>query len=803
MSAQRELLLGGATKVAWLFFLLLFLAVRLSAQSGERVLHVWVDPHYGVDAGGFSATAFNPNGVNGCVAGEFQPVDVRDAAGLGTNLLLHEPYPFRTINGQFGALSTIPVLPFTSLVTGVRWDYAVIHLLPGRYAPITALANNQYSGMQSNQEVFPINLPDRVSLQGTSALNTILELDGLGPAIQFGVVAGSAGQNSFVDGVAIYNGIGGTLFNPAAGSAIYLGPNQASTPTITNCFLYGNQVGILINSGDSDDVIHRPTLFNNTIAWNQCGVWNGWFPLQIGQQNAIGVSLPACVNNIFDATPDRRLTTPYPFPLFTGVTTSGFEGLDVADLTVSSVTPPADYNAYEQDAGGNKYNLQTAFLGFLPATQPRVATPAAPGINIAAFTGGTSTVNFRGVLYVRDLLSNGRANFQANNLPWDASPHDFRLSPAVAPAWITIISPGSAPTQGGVPGGALNPLVDRGCSTFPLTLLNARTISNKPGFLTLPTSQSTYNHTPYDKDCEGSGNPRVHDHPLYLSTGGRLVDIGADELGELIVVGYRFGTTHFFNLTNLPGGVNPMDNKYLWYLGAPATLNNVPSPTSVARPFYHAHRLASGFFGGPGPSNMNFAPWYAVGPWLFGPRAPTFYYEPSIIPILTEITPHLSPDIHPWWGLGFASFPVWQTCPPAPSYKPALYVNPSAGVINPPGTTAFPALGFAYLDGLTGTPFPYGIGALHLILNSNPMFPIVLPWFGGAATLDLFDTWCRGTATSTGLNMDTMVRTVNSANTIVALRYSLENKTDTTWSFGLGTNHNVQSFLVMVEAPAQ
>ena len=76
------------------------------------------------------------------------------------------------------------------------WEYAIIHVLPGLYARDKAYGpvvgtHNPDNGLQPNGEKFPIYLPPRVSIQGTSALNTVFDVtspedDIAGPAFEFG-----------------------------------------------------------------------------------------------------------------------------------------------------------------------------------------------------------------------------------------------------------------------------------------------------------------------------------------------------------------------------------------------------------------------------------------------------------------------------------------------------------------------------------------------------------------------------------------------------------------------------------------
>jgi len=80
----------------------------------------------------------------------------------------------------------------------------------------------------------------------------------------------------------------------------------------------------------------------------------------------------------------------------------------------------------------------------------------------------------------------------------------------------------------------------------------ANTVLNAPGRLPLvgpaPAGNGSWQFDYLKNDCEGYGNPRRY---MYPTTAGcpvapepcLTVDIGADELGDCIAAGYRFGTT--------------------------------------------------------------------------------------------------------------------------------------------------------------------------------------------------------------------------------------------------------------------
>lgn len=309
---------------------LLLVALRAPSQGSappERVIHLWVDPVYGDDGGTGSTTGgaplLNPPGYVGCANEPWsgnpaaRPNSVLDHA-QGSAPLLHAPWPFKTITK---AISYIPTLPFTDPTTGIVWRYAIVHLLPGLYARSNVTMAHE-SGLQPNGETFPIRLPPYVSVQGTSALNTVLWLGSVsygGPAFEFGRRTNDAGvqlsyfstgEGTFIDKLAIYGAKdGGTNTRPMPDAAIALYPDVSSRPMITNCFIFASQVGIAVAASRPADpvplVVHDGTaIINCTFAFNGCGIWNGQLNADgISPQSGgmIGYSKLIVVNNVFDA----------------------------------------------------------------------------------------------------------------------------------------------------------------------------------------------------------------------------------------------------------------------------------------------------------------------------------------------------------------------------------------------------------------------------------------------------------------------------------------------------------------------
>jgi hypothetical protein len=230
------------------------------------------------------------------------------------------------------------------------------------------------------------------------------------------------------------------------------------------------------------------------------------------------------------------------------------------------------------------------------------------------------------------------------------------------------------------------------------------------------------------------------------------MDIGADEVGELIAVGQRFGTTHFFEDGPPTGPVQ--DNKYVWWFGP----NHSP---------------------GGNPPNQNLRPDFTYNwpdQWYYATIPGRPYYGPSFC----DISPHLLPDVHPWWfGLvGGPTNPIWQFWRFPGVYNAALYVAPLVGVINPPGAL------FGYIN-----PNPPNQQYRWLDGVGNPVPTQFI--FGGPLTFFQFGPWCQATTGGMGQDYDIVPVPVVPG---WAQRYSVEFPTTTPYNVNGGSN--LQSFLV-------
>lgn len=833
----------------------------------DRVVHLWVDPVYGDDT---CASMLNPSPSYLDCAGNASytsPLSVTDPA-MGGAYLLHASAPFKTVTAAIGYIKAITNGGLPHTVSGVIWKYAIIHCLPGLYGPASSVANTDI-GLFANGETFPIHLPPGVSVQGTSALNTVFNLFsdqtnlGTGPAFEFGVhdSGGTAinGVGSFIDRVSIHEATEPRSTDRSTYAAIYIGPEVSSRPTISNCFLFHNNIGIAIaasyagNPDPNPTVAHHgTTIVNNTFAFNYVGLWNGQDAHCSGgcQQGSVGASRLIVLNNIFDSgTPtwiDRgqqpsgdECPRPYTWNASSvGFGPNDFIGVPAQDMTVASINCSGpecvqwqgDFNAYEyNDTGFVKELYNGNFFNAAADYAPTALRPGgnmplpAPSRNIARFTGNFSQnpgAQNRGVLFIRDLFCNMHRKSTGNNpsARFDSSAMDFRLSPAAAPSYE-----GNTQNDVSTPGGngEVNPLINNGLalsdlSKYPIVMQNGEQLFVPPGYLPLESgSQHTWAFHSWTFDGEGFGNPRIHAHPLKVGAAPYgFVDIGADEVGDLIAAGYQYGTTTFGSY-QATGGVYPdpsvrPDNKYLYLVGVPATLAGSHSPNPEL-PWF---RMTSSKLFPELIANKPY-PWIIFGGFPYGqsfwdtenfsfdanknaqgmPCVCCRYYKPAI----SRINPHLLPDLHPWWftlqtSFMTASYWLWEPC--LPWHNMFLFVDPTTGTINPPGTymggsymrSGLPTLEFEWMDTNLGVPDSL------FILQWRA-------WGGGPSRMDGFDEWCRAFETANPNRFDALPKTFPSqANPLPvpiprSLRFSLENADGGVWS----SVSNVQSFQVVVE----
>lgn len=716
-----------------------------SAQTGtigtrsQFVFHVYVDPLQGDDV---VAAARNPKGSgqlnlalsthpHGSIAGRIQqaPYSFRTltAALMYVRTEFYTADPNHNINSYYLPWKMGPEEP---------WEihHFAIHCLPGIYAPILQTDPTPpiepKSGLLFNGETFPLGLhsnpniawngiPPGVSIQGASALDVIFDGRGREGAynhiFDFQIrtnVDFITHKNSFIDSVTIRN-VRSSEYGPPTGAGIVIRGEGKIQCVISNCFITDCEVGIAIDAYPPNPLtwLHSPTIVNNTIAWNRIGIWSG--PLQTWQAfpaNHLGHARPRVLNNIIDPRdPDAQ---------FTATGTSCFEGLDPSDMVVQNRTlgagPPIqvgiDFNAYPMnDQSTVYYNngiYPPGWSGVLQyGTGTRTVNPTyGPRVDLASF------MDMPSVLYVNDSFRVSEA--WPNNIS-SRSPHDFRLSPMATPDDGTTF--------------AENPLVNKGIDTSMGVLQFANAILDNSGNATAltpdivgastPISTNTcipglpgpgaqnggfaedyaYIHS-WDWDCEGYGNPRVEeraDFPGPPDGHSSFIDLGADEMGTLIMAGYINGTRIFGR--RVPGRsqgyplASPGDNNLQvyffdrYYLGNSYTrpncnqINgrsfhyNYPASNpplcwlwSEGSSWWH-YQAANPIVPNPDPLNP--------GRFTEGMDLPTpnysyrrvltnqfklsgFDYSPFMRNLECDFSPHLMPDIHPGWGTQNPGWPM-------------------------------------------------------------------------------------------------------------------------------------------------
>ena len=206
----------------------------------------------------------------------------------GDDILGSTTTPFKTVNAAVSYLSA-------------AFGGGVVHCLPGVYSFTT------------NGEDFPINMMPHVSIQGTSAIDTVFDAtnDPGGDSVW------NATLQTFVTGTALisfFPGGGGcfdhtfvdslTLMGGAEGVQIVA--EEPINPQISNCIITKNDTGIHVTSIEftptpNDPIEYhpcRPAILFDTIVGNQIGVLND----NIYTINPIvaGFNEPAVVNTILD-----------------------------------------------------------------------------------------------------------------------------------------------------------------------------------------------------------------------------------------------------------------------------------------------------------------------------------------------------------------------------------------------------------------------------------------------------------------------------------------------------------------------
>lgn len=680
--------------------MLSLIAALMAPLSAQRTFHLYVDPIHGDDA---TALAANPTGAT--TPGAARPLQRHPGAPLQIlGELQHAPYPFRTVTAAVAWVNSLPLntggtpLPYTNPDTEEVVDAVIIHCMPGLYGPRDPSAPagdddfDAGSGLPWNGETFPITLPGRVSLQGTSALDTIFDardyaLSTGSNLIVFDRSAGNepagAYEESFVDSL----GLRGCRYRGSlSGAAIRFAAAGDVQPSISNCFVYANDVGILIDNPDPTTWNpHRPKIVNNTIAWNQIGIYSS----AIAIEELVGYARPIVLNNLIDPIRFGTNQIPSDAPYLGGIgagtseSPSCFEGLDETDLRawVVGINPPQhhNYNGYHDSLR----NLGNAWP--YGVTAPRTTNPLmAPVVDLALlhgpWTGTRDTALFvSDVIAVTGAIPGGiRSDLRLAPMTWS---YQFSWSP--------------------------NPAVNWGISTAagPIQCANGSMLTAPPG----RSGDDLATFHAWDWDCEGFGNPRQASRRL--GTGSHFaepwgssgkIDLGADEMGELIVAGYNESTRIFSRPhTSIAPNTASVSGSQLYFFNV--QWPSSPTTTTYVGPQFNARFDANAFtaptgaaewYAQLGPYHNPFNPtgaafaytdgqYTAAGPftnryYLTGPAAvfPTRPHAP--LPYfgrhrVCDIGPHLADDIDvPSWGstrdLDYAEFDfsvTWQSPPPA------------------------------------------------------------------------------------------------------------------------------------------
>ncbi|MCB9872144.1 MAG: hypothetical protein H6837_19975, partial [Planctomycetes bacterium] len=642
----------------WLRGLVVLAAVGAPAvaQRTDFTFHMFVDPLHGDDHAAYwgnpttqSAQTWSsgaggafPNAIPNLASNQWNaPLGAHPFTSSTIPLpiqgvLIQAPFPFKTITQGEGALAyiqqrilgTAPELPIVTSGNN-RITRIIIHCLPGLYGPNPGNTTDPDSGLRWNGENFPIRMLHRVCLQGTSALDTIFDARNAAPdpmdlmsggnsIIAFvprgAVLTFPYFEETFVDGITIRSntqlierpsvqGVVPGNWGNGSGCGVYIGGvafNQNLAPTVSNCFIVNNVVGVAIESifDEEGPTPTTPFLINNTIARNidpqrnSFGVWNGnRYPttnfmanVQLASLN-VGAARPTLLNNVLDGFGTQVVVPPVPLPprigpyALAGVHWDDFRLSSYIDQAAGTVVSLYNPNAWQAGAlegaltvwgevitaaNWQRYIVGLAGAPVWPAaavegpvavpfavagpngplgnTVPaRVAsppgmTPYAPGVDIAQFTNPASGLN---VLYVNDVFRNyidaasGQPRCQ----------HDYRLAPTVR-------------TVGNVAGA--NPLIGAGVNESPDGAANAagnvivgHNYFGKPTFA-FPNPQSTFDFPTasehfWDWDADGFGNPRIGRNIWVPAVANPIgdIDIGADEVGDIVISGYLNSTRIF------------------------------------------------------------------------------------------------------------------------------------------------------------------------------------------------------------------------------------------------------------------
>lgn len=604
--------------------------------------------------------------------------------------------------------------------------------MPGLYGPGTALET--HTGLFFNDEILPIVLPDRVSIQGTSALNTVFVSDGNTGVFEFGSAANAfAGAPlpeldmrplQFLANIAITGAIRAEGYTPALGpttpeqgAGVFVNNERRCSLLLANCVLYNNAIGLLVDDvpqppPGSDPITgqHSIQLINNTFAWNVCGLWNGQINRlanSAAPNPSLGLTAIALVNNLFDATPPilNLLATPraVEIPLFgtaaanlpaswsrwvdslnlntlldVGCMTP-FEGVDASDLATAGGT---DFNAYE----GAKQNLSSALI---------------PGQAVTLPASVITQMTFLGLHQTTERVAQPAGQVARRNLSAITGVGTQRRGILFA---RDLLHEGGRSAAGPFfNGGAVT--FDRCVGDFrlaPATLVAGQPAETPPGDPTVGALNPLVD-ADFTFVNDANGNPV----PLTMANGleatpdpFRLVaeaseasfphtpwDWDLEGYGNVRVFDHPiYPETAQGDITDI--GADELDLLIMvGYRETTTTFINLPASNRVNDRVWYlcAHEGLPGAVGGTVPLTIAPAPPFhanypAMGGWQ--PTPPATYYTPTG---WLDTVPHLLPDIHPWWWTATLT-PTrieWRTCVANPNVT--LYLNPTVGIINPVG----------------------------------------------------------------------------------------------------------------------
>ena len=690
-----------------------------SQERTHHVFHIYVDPIYGDDA---LAVTQNPSALSQSTQIPFtgRPLDFHwQGAAWVPGVLNHAPYSFRTVGQAIqyirqtafpGSASKDTGLPWTNPGTNLTVDYVLIHCLPGIYGHSLGPSDREpKSGLPYNGETFPLYVPDRVSIQGTSALDTVF--DGRGSTVSifsFTPAPGpipaipvsekdSAWRYSFIDSVSIHGARAGGFdwhgFPSGCGVFIssytgnLVGPGretQTLGPIVSNCMIYDNDIGIALvdpfpypSPPTAAFVTAKPHIVGNTLAWNQIGLWNGSLQSPLPPYYQVtGWAMPTVTNNIIDTTPPAGwsgVSGPY----------SVCEGMDPADMLAAMVNlvplgAGLNFNAYDPARVNGNIVPPPGWFWTLSRSGAGIPTPVVNLGGVIGYSGAN-----RGELFICDVL---RANGQS------LSEHDLRLAPQARLA-------GAGAYVG-------NPCLNRGASGS-VTMVNTLAVASG-----LPLSAADIaTFDAWDWDAEGFGNRRIVPRTgvgITLNTNSAFteIDLGADEVAWLVMGGYAphtrifsrsiagvhdgpagdFTRIYFFNL---PGAyARPKFNvwfaddvtgsvSFAWY--AQARTN--PNPSTLGAPTFPW--VSAGFNN---YTDGGYSDYSGLLGWrwdiLHGP-SPNYYLPstgrfnfPFMRNLACDFSPHLLIDWHPWWSMLFRTLPIMRPSGQLPSGEDPYASNP-------------------------------------------------------------------------------------------------------------------------------